>query len=129
MKLLLAEDDADDRHLFHYFIKEFPQLELLPPSTNGAEVLDYLSAAEADIPDLILLDQNMPKMNGKETLIQLKAHPRWAGIPVVLYSTNADPRLVSECMALGAAAVKRKPDSEEEYNILMKSCLDLVRQD
>ena len=126
-KILLAEDDADDRNLFHHFVQTRPEIELLPPSTNGTEVIKYLSTSSATMPHLIVLDQNMPMMSGKETLMQLKAEPRWAKIPVIVYSTYADVRLIRDCLSLGAAAVKSKPDSEEEYARLMDECLEILQ--
>ena len=128
-KVLLAEDDEDDRHFFQDFLSGHSRVELLPSVTNGAEVLAYLDTVSSNsaLPDLIILDQNMPKMNGRETLTQLKADPRWSSIPVVVYSTYKDSTLVADCTRLGAAAVKAKPDSEEGYLELMEGCLEVVK--
>ena len=69
-KVLLAEDDIDDRWFFMDFLKERTDIELLSSVTNGVEVLDYLEEVPEDkLPNIIILDQNMPKLNGKVTLM------------------------------------------------------------
>lgn len=130
-KILLAEDDGDDRLFFAEFLGDRPDIRLLPAVTNGAEVLDYLNALppDGDRPDVIVLDQNMPKLTGKETLSALKSQPlvgKYDGIPVVIYSTYVGPQLVRDCLELGAALVVPKPDSPEGYNEMMDEILGTV---
>ena len=76
-KLLLAEDDEDDRMLFSDFLQDRNDFELVHSCENGMEVIEYLDAIEdvAGLPNLVVLDQNMPKMNGSQTLLSLKKHP------------------------------------------------------
>ena len=72
-KILLAEDDPDDRGFFFQFLCNRADLILLPPVENGEEVFEYLEKAHnGSFPDLIILDQNMPKCNGLQTLTILK---------------------------------------------------------
>ncbi len=120
-KILLAEDDGDDRTFFLEFLGDRTDIALLPMATNGAEVLDYLNAAQTPEarPDIIVLDQNMPKLTGKETLETLKSAGQYAEIPVVIYSTYVSPQLIRECLDFGAARVMTKPDSPEGYNRMM----------
>lgn len=120
--ILLAEDDGDDRTFFLEFLGDRPDITLLPMVTNGAEVLDYLRA-DCPAPDIIVLDQNMPKLSGTEALKALKAADSFAAIPVVIYSTYVEPQLVDECLNLGAALVLPKPDSPEGYNEMMDAIL------
>lgn len=129
--ILLAEDDGDDRLFFAEFLGDRPDIRLLPAVTNGAEVIEYLTALppDGDRPDVIVLDQNMPKLTGKETLALLKSQPlvsQYDGIPVVIYSTHTGPELVRDCLALGAALVVPKPDSPEGYNEMMDEILGKV---
>jgi CheY-like chemotaxis protein len=123
--ILLAEDDGDDRTFFLEFLGDRTDIVLLPMVSNGAEVLAYLQAPQPPDarPDIIVLDQNMPKLTGKETLKALKSAEAFAAIPVVIYSTYVGPHLVDECLGLGARLVLSKPDSPEGYNAMMDEIL------
>ncbi len=117
-KILLAEDDGDDQAFFVEFLGNRADISLLPMVANGVEVIAYLDAVstEDERPDIIVLDQNMPKLTGKETLDALKQDGKNAGIPVIVYTTYAGQQLINECEGLGAALVTVKPDSREGYN-------------
>jgi CheY-like chemotaxis protein len=97
---------------------------------NGAELIEYLQDLRADdaLPDLIILDQNMPIMNGRQTLAFLKANARFAPIVAVIYSTYADSNLIIECKNLGAGMVAVKPITEDGYQKMMDNFLQLVRK-
>ena len=124
-KVLLAEDDIDDRWFFMDFLKERTDIELLSSVTNGVEVLDYLErVSEERYPDIIILDHNMPKLNGKETLMELKTNVKYNKIGVVVYSTYMDVKLVEECTSLGAVMVHAKPVSAEGYNQMIDDILN-----
>lgn len=126
-KVILAEDDPDDRELFELFLSNRTDISLLPSAGNGIELLAYLeSSSEAELPELIILDQNMPMMNGKQTLQALNDHERFSNIPVVIYSTYADSNLITECKKLGARMVAMKPLDLAGYNKMMDDFLLLL---
>lgn len=127
-KVLLAEDDSDDRDLFLSFFESRTDIRVLPPHTNGLELIEYLKtvSSDHDLPDLIVLDQNMPKMNGKQTLAYLKSSDRYAKIPAVIYSTYTDTKLIIDCKKLGAQMVAVKPIDEEGYHKMMDDFLKVV---
>ena len=127
-KVILVEDDPDDRDLFDDFFSKRNDVELLPPVTNGVELIDYLETIshEDKLPDLIVLDQNMPKMNGKQTLKILKTSKRFSRITAVVYSTYADSSLIVECMKLGANMVASKPIDDDGYQKMMDDFLQLL---
>ncbi len=124
-KVILADDDADDRDLFELFYETRSDIKLLPSVENGIELIDCLKKMTAvdDLPDLIVLYQNMPKMNGKQTLQFLKSDKRFAHIPTVVYSTYTDSNLISECIRLGANHVALKPMDNEGYQKMMDDFL------
>jgi len=128
VKVLLVEDDPDDRDLFLSFFADRKDIGLLPPAANGLELIDYLKAVllDADLPDLIVLDQNMPKMNGRQTLEFLKSTPRYARIPAVIYSTYIDTRLIADCKKVGADMVAVKPIDNKGYQKMMNDFLQVV---
>ena len=128
-KVLLADDDADDREIFVRVLDKKTDVQLVRTVENGREVIDYLNGlpAPAQLPDLIILDHNMPKMNGTETLGKLKSDKRYSEIHVVIYSTYSDNKMKETCEQLGASMVLAKPASMKEYEAIIDRFLGLVR--
>jgi CheY-like chemotaxis protein len=126
-KVLLADDDADDRNIFEQLLLEKKEVELQAAVENGLEIIDFLKILDdQQLPDLIILDHNMPRLNGKQTLGLLKANDRYAHIPVVIYSTYSDGKLVRECTSLGASLVASKPAGYDEYKDMINEFLKIV---
>lgn len=126
-KILLAEDDPDDVAFFYQYLQDREDLLLLPPVENGEEVFEYLQKAHNGLyPDLIILDQNMPKCNGLQTLAILKNNAQFENIPVFVYSTYTDAYLVKQSLQLGARSVLEKPFSIEGYNKMMDAILEMI---
>jgi CheY-like chemotaxis protein len=128
IKILLADDDADDRLLFETIYAERADIQLWAGAINGVEALQKLNSVvdDKDLPDLIILDQNMPRMTGKQTLAILKSTPRYAHIPVCIYSTYADSNLIADCLQLGAARILNKPITNEDYQVIMDEFVSTV---
>lgn len=126
-KILLAEDDPDDVGFFFQYLGNRPDLLLLPAVDNGEEVFEYLqNAHNGTFPDLIILDQNMPKCNGLQTLAILKNNTQYENIPVFVYSTYTDAYLVKQSIQLGAVSVLEKPVSVEGYHKMIDEMLELI---
>lgn len=126
-KILLAEDDADDRQFFFDFLKHRADLALISAVENGEEVLTALSAVPKEsLPDLIILDQNMPRQNGLQTLQLLKQKPTYQRIPVFIYSTYADEMLKQRSLSAGAVSIFPKPFTPEGYHQMMDAMLAMV---
>jgi CheY-like chemotaxis protein len=124
LKILLAEDDKDDRELFQEYLGHRNDIFLLPIVENGVEVWDLLHISVPELlPGLIILDQNMPMRNGLQTLRLLKTSPVFASIPVVIYSTYADESLVSDAIMKGAMMVVSKPLNRDGYQEMMNDFL------
>ena len=106
-KVLLAEDDLDDRMIFEDFLEDRNDFLLISVVENGVEIFEFLNGlnSESELPQLIILDKNMPKINGVEALKLLKSEEKFSKISVVIYSTYIDQNLVNTCKALGAAAI------------------------
>jgi len=88
---------------------------------NGQEAC---ARALAEQPDLILMDLNMPVMDGMAGLRALKAEPRTAHIPVVIVSTRGEGDAVERCRALGCAAFVTKPIDRAHLRATIKKLLD-----
>ncbi|GAA4323291.1 response regulator [Flaviaesturariibacter amylovorans] len=127
-KILLAADDSDDRELFRLYAAARPVPGLVHVAENGAEVIELLSdgLTGTGLPDVIVLDQNMPRKNGIETLAELKRSPAFRAIPVFIYSTYASEALRVQCLQLGALSVFQKPDSPEAYQYIIDGILRLI---
>ena len=115
-KILLAEDDKDDQMLFQEFLKNKSDISIMPMAENGEVLLAQLEGINDnnDLPSLIILDQNMPRKGGLQTLQALKADKRFSHIPVVIYSTYTDDRLVQAGLEAGACVVLAKPLTKED---------------
>ncbi|HJW16633.1 MAG TPA: response regulator [Flavisolibacter sp.] len=128
-KILLAEDDSDDQKLFLDFLQNRKDLLILPIVENGARLLEVMQSMNVDeLPDLIILDQNMPQKNGLQTLDDLKSDAHFNSIPVVIYSTYADAILTKRAIEKGALMVAMKPLNEQGYHEMMDSFLELCRK-
>lgn len=127
-KVLLAEDDSDDRMFFETFLTGRTDMLLLGSVENGAELIETLRSGDEtqELPDIIILDQNMPKMNGLETLKLLKSTKRYTHIPVVIYSTYINDKLIESCLVSGASLVLAKPDGRDGYLMMMDKMLEVV---
>ena len=127
-KVLLADDDIDDRDIFHSAISDQKDSILLTDAEDGVGVIEFLEAViqDSDLPDLIVLDQNMPRMNGKQTLEYLKTSARYSHIPVIIYSTYNDSELVSDCSRLGALMVALKPYTYHGYQDMVSNFLKVI---
>lgn len=129
-RLLLADDDEDDRFIFdHVLLETGYDTSLITGVDDGLAAIGFLDEIKDDkeLPALIVLDQNMPKMNGKETLSYLKSSNRYLNIPVIIYSTYNDQKFVKECTELGALDVIAKPDSYNDYKEVVKGLLQILK--
>jgi CheY-like chemotaxis protein len=116
--ILIAEDDSDDRFLLQAAFSEGGEQETLSFVENGIEVLEFLNNIsegkdETAYPELIILDLNMPKKSGKEVLAELKQHPVYKKIPVIIYTTTRNELEIKKCYELGANTYIVKPISFE----------------
>jgi CheY-like chemotaxis protein len=118
--ILIAEDDIDDRMLLQTAFEETGIKYRIEFVGNGCEVLDFLHKEERNsYPRFILLDLNMPKKDGRETLKEIKLHPIFKKIPVVIFTTTKNESEVSRCYELGANSYVVKPDSFESLVRIM----------
>jgi len=114
--ILLIEDNPDDAELTRIAFAEAAIDSQLVVVGDGAEALDYLFAQgryanrnAADLPSIVLLDLNLPKLDGREVLQALRANPATRGLPVVVLTTSTEPFDVEASYALGVNSYIRKP--------------------
>ena len=125
--VILAEDDSDDQFLFVNFLSDHPVMDLASAVANGEELITVLeNTTDENLPSAIILDQNMPKMNGLNTLQYLKSNDRYARIPVMVYSTYINDMLIRNCMNAGAAMVLSKPEDKDGYHKMIADFFQVI---
>ena len=106
MVVLCIDDDPDDTEFFYEAIKTIsPEAQCLV-ANDGLTALRILRSEPA--PNIIFLDINMPRMSGREVLIQIKKNYKWSQIPIIIYSTAIIPRDADDYKKLGALDVVKK---------------------
>lgn len=111
-QILYLEDNDADVRLMRESLRELEFPVQLQSFASGEAAMQFL-AGEAegtgDLPDLILLDLNVPNKNGLEVLEEIKKHPRLHRIPVIVITSSEAPRDLQQVYDLGANCVVRKP--------------------
>lgn len=106
---LLIDNDPDDCDIFLMALQEADPDLSCETSNSGIEALSRLNTHPSFIPSAIFIDMNMPLMNGKQCLQELRKMARLKEVPMYVYSTSADPRAVAEVKTLGARDFLVKP--------------------
>ena len=107
--ILLVEDDSVDAMTVKRAMRDLQVSHSVIHSVNGEEAMKYLTSPDTEKPFVILLDLNMPKMNGIEFLKVVKAHPEFKTIPVIVLTTSKERHDVLDSFELGASGYMVKP--------------------
>jgi CheY-like chemotaxis protein len=119
--ILLAEDDAGHAYLIRQNLEDAGVANPVVHLGDGQEALDYIRSEGAyldrvpDGPLLLLLDINMPRMDGVEVLRRLKDDPQTNQLPVIILTTTDDPREVKRCYELGCSCYVTKPVEYDRF--------------
>ena len=126
--ILIADDDEDDRDMIRDALKESRLLNNLNCVNDGEELMDDLhhrgkfeDQIKNPLPGLILLDLNMPRMDGREALREIKTDPRLRQIPVVVLTTSQAEEDIFRTYELGVNSFITKPVSFESLVKVMKT--------
>jgi CheY-like chemotaxis protein len=122
----MADDDDDDYLLTKKALKESKLLNTLIRVGDGEELLDYLNARgqyenTAVRPGVVLLDLNMPRMDGREALKAIKSNPKLQNIPVVIFTTSKAEEDIYRSYQLGSNSFITKPVTFESLISVMKA--------
>lgn len=125
IEILLIEDSKSDAYLAIETLSESRVLNKPHWVRDGAAAIDFLykrgNYADVPRPDLILLDLNLPKKNGRDVLAQIKGDDDLKTIPVIVLTTSADEEDVLEIYALQANSYLVKPVDLEQFIAVVKS--------
>jgi two-component system, chemotaxis family, response regulator Rcp1 len=123
--VLLIEDNPGDADLTRETLEASKLLLRISVVVDGAQALEYLLRqgpfTDAVMPDLILLDLNLPKMDGREVLRSIKAHEELRAIPVVILTSSDAERDVVESYQLGASCYVTKPVDLLAFQSIVRS--------
>ncbi|MBO9369763.1 MAG: response regulator [Chloroflexi bacterium] len=108
-RILVAEDEKDIRELIAFTLR-FAGFDVLL-ATNGAEAVEV---AEAERPDLVILDVRMPRMSGYEACRRLKENPKTASLPIVFLSAKGQDSEIQQGLESGAEEYILKPFAPDE---------------
>jgi CheY-like chemotaxis protein len=121
LDILLAEDDDGHAFLVQTNLKRAGIVNPISRVRDGQEALDYVfrqgefANRAAGQPLLMILDINMPRVDGVEVLTKIKNNPATASMPVIMLTTTDDPREVENCYQLGCNVYITKPVAYEEF--------------
>ncbi|MBA2479138.1 MAG: response regulator [Planctomycetes bacterium] len=122
--MLIVDDNPGDIRLAREVFDEAGLTTMITSASDGVEAVTLLQAValgEVPAPSLVLLDINMPRMNGFEVLAFLKRQPQLGGVPVFMLSSSRRPADASRAQQLGADGYLVKPESFEGYLELVAS--------
>lgn len=125
INLLLVDDDQGDVELT-LEVMDLSKLHLnVEVANDGQEAINYLSKAEGyeqvQTPDLVLLDLNMPKVNGREVLDFIKKNEELKRIPVVILTTSSSDEDIERTYSLGASCYITKPVGLTEFQKVVQA--------
>jgi CheY-like chemotaxis protein len=116
--VLYADDDIDDKMWISEACKTVNESLELHFVENGRQVLQYLHTN--DLPSLIVLDLNMPDLDGRQTLKAIKNHVEYQHLPVAIVTTSSSRLDREVCIRLGAALFLTKPDTYSEWQHIVR---------
>ena len=127
-KILYVDDDTDDRVLLK---ESFATVQAdFICSSSGEEAIKYLNSVDNEaLPSLIILDLNMPRLDGRQTLNYIKSKNRLVDIPVVILSTSENKMDKEVCKRLGATSYLQKPFHFNGYKEIVQTCLPLLNHE
>ena len=122
LTILVVEDNPNDLFIMNWVLKAQDFAYDLQVINNGDHALDYINQFAHEerprAPTIVLLDLNLPQVDGKEVLRQIKALPQGADIPVVIVTSSTNPTDRRETLAMGADAYFVKPYHLNEFMAL-----------
>jgi CheY-like chemotaxis protein len=123
--VLMADDDPEDCMVATEAFRESGAKASFSCVIDGVELIDYLSkhsrSTMKNLPNLILLDLNMPRKDGRKALVEIKSEPSLQSIPIVILTTSEEQRDIAFILKAGADAFITKPARYDDWVLMMKS--------
>jgi len=123
--VLMADDDEEDCFLATEAFMETGEKAAFSCVGDGIQLMNYLSglsrSGQGELPNLILLDLNMPRKDGREALVEIKSDPALKSIPIVILTTSSEKRDMEFSEKAGADSFLTKPGTFSEWIEMMKA--------
>ena len=127
LKICIVDDDEDDRYFLREAVSEVIKPAQIVECSDGQEFIDFIQQEKAgDEPTLVLLDMNMPKVNGLEVAAFMQQHEQFKDIPLIMVSTSQNKELEKQAYSMGIQKYLVKPFSMEEYQTLVQEISNTV---
>jgi CheY-like chemotaxis protein len=123
--VMIVDDEPASVKLFQEALKEINLSSECKIAVDGRDALEKLKNAKDDLPELIFVDLNMPRMNGREFLAKVKKERGLKNIPVIIWTTSAAQADIDETTALGASYYLIKPNRFEELCNQIKLVMEI----
>ncbi|MBT9311414.1 response regulator [Leptothoe kymatousa] len=128
--LIVVEDSDEDFEVLQIFMEDMDVANPIYRFTTGDKALDFLyrsqdeNVVQPDRPSMILLDLNLPGTDGREVLERLKQDEQFREIPIVIFTTNSDPRDIKFCYRKGANGYLIKPVKTAQFEKAVQAFVD-----
>ena len=123
MIITLADDDVDDRLFFEDAFDELKINTSVSTCNDGVELMEYLTNPKTILPNILFLDLNMPRKNGFECLLEIRADKKFDDIAIAIYSTSSSEDDIENTFVHGANIYIKKPS---DFNTLKKVLSEVV---
>ena len=125
--ILYAEDDIDDFEAVKEVVEQLSDNHVLVNARNGNDAVEYLEKHQESLPCLVILDLNMPLMDGKQVLNWLKSNEQFRHLPVMVFTTSSREEDVKLCQR-HACTFFRKPTLYRDLLHIVQSMLQMCEE-
>ena len=127
--IVIADDDFDDRLLIKEALREYSPLFNIVEVPDGKSLVEHFSEKMTVRPNAVILDINMPRMDGIDALATLKAKGELSDVPVFVLTTMRDKQRVWESLRYGVRSIYAKPNSHSELQRIIRQMCDVTLGD
>jgi CheY-like chemotaxis protein len=124
-KVMIVDDEPASIKLFQEALKEINIKSDCQTASDGKDAFEKLKSKKEDLPELVFLDLNMPRMNGREFLAKFKKEKTYKHIPVIIWTTSSAQKDIDETTALGASYYLIKPNRFEDLCNQIKLVMEI----
>ena len=124
---LIIDDDNDDCDFFYEVVAEIDKTSYCFSAMDGEDGLKKLRNMTTQLPDFIFLDLNMPRMDGRQCLVELKKDPKLRDIPVIIFTTSSAQKDIDETSKLGATYFLTKPSDFQSLRKKIEHVMEKIR--